>query len=169
VIGLANGHAELLEAMKAMKKLGPSDRMKLVGLLTFVDDIHDMGLEEAQGLYLADNWFWTRDEASRRWAERFRARQQRIPSSLQAADYSAATQFLNAVEATKSTDPEAVARYLHGATLDDMYVTNGRIRGDGTMLHDIYLLRVKSPQRSKGDWDVYELIAAVPGADAFPL
>lgn len=168
VLGLANGHAELLKAMAAMKKLGLTDHMKLVGLLTFVDDIHHMGLEEAQGLYLADSWYWTCDEDTRRWSERFQARQQRMPSSLQAADYSAATQYLRAVEAAGSTDPEAVVRHLRGATLNDMYVRNGRIRDDGTMLHDIYLLRVKAPAASSGEWDVYDHVATIGADEAFP-
>jgi branched-chain amino acid transport system substrate-binding protein len=169
VLGLANGHAALLAAMAAMEKLGLTDRMLLVGLLTFVDDIHDMGLEEAQGLYLADSWFWTRDEAARRWSKRFCARQQRMPSSLHAADYSAATQFLKAVAAVNGTDSDALVRHLRGASLNDMYVENGRIRQDGTMLHDIYLLRVKRPGESKGAWDFYDLVATVNGDEAFPL
>jgi branched-chain amino acid transport system substrate-binding protein len=169
VLGLANGHAELLHAMAAMEKLGLTDRMKLVGMLTFIDDIHDMGLDEAQGLYLADSWFWTRDDEARRWSERFHARRQRMPSSLQAADYSATLQFLKAVAAVGGTDPEAVIRHLRNTSLNDMYVSNGRIREDGTMLHDIYLLRVKFPQESKGDWDFYNLVATVPGSEAFPL
>jgi branched-chain amino acid transport system substrate-binding protein len=168
VLGLANGHAELLKAMAAMEKMGLTNRMQLVGLLTFIDDIHDMGLEKAQGLYLADSWFWTRDEESRRWAERFFSRRQRMPSSLQAADYSAATQYLQAVAAVGSTEPQAVIKQLRRATLNDMYVKNGRIREDGTMLHDMYLLRVKTPEQSKGEWDVYEVIATVSGEEAFP-
>lgn len=169
VLGLANGHAELLKAMAAMKKLGLTEQMLLVGLLTFVDDIQDMGLEEAQGLYLADSWFWTRDDAARRWSERFYARQQRMPSSLQAADYSAATQFLKAVEAVGSTDPQAVVGHLRGTSLSDPYVRNGRVREDGTMLHDIYLLRVKRPGESQRPWDFYDLVATVSGGEAFPL
>jgi branched-chain amino acid transport system substrate-binding protein len=168
VLGLANGHAELLKAMDAMERLGLAGKMKLVGLLTFVDDIHDMGLEKAQGLYVPDSWYWTRDAQSRRWAERFFARQQRMPSSLQAADYSAALQYLKAAAAVASTEPEAVVRYLREATLDDMYVTGGRIREDGTMLHDLYLLRVKKPEQSTGEWDFYEPVATIAGADAFP-
>ncbi|MEX6507216.1 ABC transporter substrate-binding protein [Jiella sp. M17.18] len=168
VLGLANGHAELLKAMAAMETLGLGDRMKLVGLLTFVDDIHHMGLEKAQGLYLADSWYWTRDDDTRRWSERFHERRQRMPSSLQAADYSAALQFMKAVEAVGGTDPEAVIRHLRAATLNDMYVRNGRIRDDGTMLHDIHLLRVKTPDASEGEWDVYEHVATVPGPEAFP-
>ncbi len=168
VLGLANGHAELIKAMAAMERMGVGDRMKLVGLLTFVDDIHEMGLDEAQGLHLADSWFWTRDADSRAWAERFHASQRRMPSSLQAADYSAATQYLRAVAATGGTDAEAVVGRLRGATLDDMYVKGGRIRADGTMLHDMYLLRVKTPARSASPWDVYDLVATVPGEQAFP-
>ena len=168
VLGLANGHAELIKAMAAMQRMGVRDRMKLVGLLTFVGDIHEMGLEEAQGLYLADSWFWTRDAESRAWAERFHASQRVIPSSLQAADYSAATQYLRAVAATGTTDAGAVIGHLRGATLNDMYLKNGRIRSDGTMLHDMHLLRVKTPAQSTGPWDVYDLVATVPGAEAFP-
>ncbi len=168
VLGLANGHAELLKAMAAMERMGLTRSMKLVGLLTFVDDIRDMGLERAQGLHLADSWFWTRDVESRAWAERFHARQGRMPSSLQAADYSAALQYLKAVAAVGSTDPDAVIRHLRSVTLSDMYVKEGRIRADGTMLHDVHLLRVKSRDASKGEWDVYDLVATVSGEEAFP-
>ncbi|MGJ7526034.1 ABC transporter substrate-binding protein [Variovorax sp. GB1P17] len=168
VLGLANGHAELLKAMAAMEKMNMTHQMKLVGLLTFIDDIHHMGLEKAQGLYLADSWFWTRDVQTRRWAERFFARQQRMPSSLQAADYSAALQYLKAVAATNSTDPVAVLTYLRKATLNDMYVKDGRIREDGTMLHDMYLLRVKQPAQSTGEWDCYDLVETIAGEAAFP-
>ncbi len=168
VLGLANGHAELIKAMAAMERMGVGGRMRLVGLLTFVGDIHEMGLREAQGLYLADSWFWTRDADSRAWAERFHVAQGRMPSSLHAADYSAATQYLRAVAATGGTDADAVIGHLRGATLNDMYVKNGRVRADGTMLHDMYLLRVKAPARSTAPWDVYDLVATVPGEEAFP-
>jgi branched-chain amino acid transport system substrate-binding protein len=168
VLGLANGHAELLKAMAAMDRLGLTDRMSLVGLLTFVDDIHDMGLRQAQGLYLADSWYWTRDDATREWSRRFFARRGRMPSSLQAADYSATLQYLKAVAAVSTTDPGVVAGHLRAAALDDMYVRNGRIREDGTMLRDIHLLRVKRPEASAGDWDVYDLEATVAGEKAFP-
>ena len=168
VLGLANGHAELLKAMAAMKKMGLTERMKLVGLLTFIDDIHEMGLEEAQGLYLADSWYWTRDAAARLWAQRFFERRRRMPSSLQAADYSAAFQYLKAVEAAGSSASDAVLKHLRSATLDDMYVHGGQIRADGTMLHDIHVLQVQAPEQSTDPWDVYQLVATVPGSEAFP-
>jgi branched-chain amino acid transport system substrate-binding protein len=169
VLGLANGHAGLLKAMAAMESLDLTGKMRLVGLLTFIDDIHDMGLAKSKGLYLADSWFWTRDVQTRQWGERFLVRQGRMPSSLQAADYSATLQYLKAVAATHSTDTDPVIGHLRKATLDDMYVKAGRIREDGTMLHDIYLLRVKDPTTSTGEWDVYDLVATVPGEDAFPI
>jgi ABC-type branched-chain amino acid transport systems, periplasmic component len=167
VLGLANGHAELLKAMAAMEKRGITE-MVLVGLLTFIDDLHHMGLEKAQNLYLADSWFWTRDDESRRWAERFFARQQRMPSSLHAADYSAATQYLRAVAEMGSSVPETVLRHLRSATLNDMYVRAGRIREDGTMIHDMHLLQVKTPKEASGAWDYYKLVTTVAGTKAFP-
>ena len=168
VLGLANGHAELIKAMAAMDAMGLTGRMKLVGLLTFIDDIHDMGPKKAHGLYLADSWFWTRDAQARQWAQRFFSRRQRMPSSLQAADYSAALQYLKAVAAVGNPDPEAVVRWLRSTTLNDMYVRNGRVRDDGTMIHDMYLLAVKSPEQSATAWDYYDLVATVPGEEAFP-
>jgi branched-chain amino acid transport system substrate-binding protein len=168
VLGLANGHSELLRAMEALQRLGLRDRMTMVGLLTFIDDIQSMTQEKAKGLYLADSWFWTRDPASRAWAERFHARLQRMPSSLMAADYSAALQYLKAVEAVSSTETDPVIRHLRAASLNDMYVTDGRIRDDGTMLHDMYLLRVKPVEQSLEAWDFYDLVATVPGDQAFP-
>lgn len=168
VLGLANGHSELLRAMKALERLGLKERMTMVGLLTFIDDIQSMTQEKAAGLYLADSWFWTRDAESRAWAERFHARRQRMPSSLLAGDYSAALQYLKAVEAVSGIESEAVMRHLRSAILNDIYVTNGRIRGDGTMLHDTYLLWVKAPAQSNGPWDFYDLVATVSGEQAFP-
>ncbi|GGD40626.1 hypothetical protein GCM10011335_49190 [Aureimonas glaciei] len=67
-----------------------------------------------------------------------------------------------------NTDAEAVLGYLRAAALDDMYVKGGRLRADGTMLHDMYLLRVKTPAAATGPWDVYDLIDTVSGEDAFP-
>lgn len=169
ILGLANGHAELVKAMAAMEQMGLTGRMKLVGLLTFIDDIHEMGLDEAQGLYLADTWFWTRDAEAQRWAERFLARRQRMPSSLHAADYSATTQYLQAVAAVGNCETESVLKYLRGATLNDMYVRNGRLREDGTMLHDVFLLQVKTSEQSAGPWDYYNLIGTLSGEEAFPM
>lgn len=169
VVGLANGHGALLKAMAAMEKLGLTGSMKLLGLLTFSDDIRQIGVDKAQGLYLADSWFWTRDNVSRAWAERFRRRQNRTPNSLHAADYSATTQFLKAVGEIGSADPEAVIRHLRSATLNDVYVRGGRIREDGTMLHDIYLLRVKSLSDARYEDGFYDLVATIPGDEAFPL
>ena len=168
ILGLANGHAELLRAMAAMETLGLTGRMKLVGLLTFIDDIHEMGIEKAQGLYLADHWFWTRDEEARAWADRFYGRRQRMSSSLQAADYSAALQFLRAVKAVGGAEPEAVLAWLRAATFNDMYVRGGTIREDGTMIHDAFLLQVREPDPARSEWDVYEHVATVPGAEVFP-
>ena len=91
-----------------------------------------------------------------------------MPSSLQAADYSAATQFLRAVAASGDVTADSVIAWLRHSTLNDMYVRNGRVRPDGTMLHDMYLLQVKAPKSAQDSWDVYELIDTVSGEEAFP-
>ena len=87
--------------------------------------------------------------------------------SMQAADYSAATQYLNAVKATGTDNPEKIMDYLKKAKFNDMYVKNGYVRADGTMVHDMYLMQVKQQAESKYPWDYYTVVQTVPGEQAF--
>lgn len=168
VLALGDGHTSLIDAVRKAGELGVNKQMKIVGLLTFIDEIHALGLGGAQGLYLADSWFWTRDDETRAWGKRFFGKFGRMPSSLHAADYSAALQYLKAVEAAESDDPEEVLSRMKRTKIDDVFARNGRIRGDGIMVHDMYLLRVKAPARSKGPWDYYDLVRTFAGDAAWP-
>src|SRR6185436_9935013 len=89
-----------INAIKAANEFGITKTMKLAGLLMFISDIHSLGLKATQGLYLTDSWYWNRDAESRAWSRKFFDKIKRMPSSLQAADYSATLQYLNAVKAT---------------------------------------------------------------------
>ena len=166
ILGLANAGGDFTNAMKAAKEFGVTKTMKIAGLLVFINDVHSLGLANTQGLQLADSWYWNQDDASRKFAKRFFAQYKRMPSSLQAADYSAATQYLNAVKQAGTTDGDKVMATLKSMKIDDFY-NKGQIRADGRMIHDMYLFEVKSAKEATTPWDYYKTVAKVPGEQAF--
>ena len=166
ILGLANAGGDFTNAMKAAKEFGVTKTMKIAGLLVFINDVHSLGLANTEGLQLADSWYWNQDDASRKFAKRFFAQYKRMPSSLQAADYSAATQYLNAVKQAGTTDGDKVMATLKSMKIDDFY-NKGQIRADGRMIHDMYLFEVKSAKEASTPWDYYKTVAKVPGEQAF--
>ena len=166
VLGLANAGGDTVNSIKAAKEFGITKTMKLAALLIFIDDIHSLGLETTQGLVLTDSWYWNKNETTRKWAERYFDKTRKMPSSLQAADYSATTNYLKAVQAVGSTDPDKIMAQLKKTRIDDFYA-KGYIREDGSMIHDMYLMQVKTPAESKEPWDYYKITATIPGDQAF--
>jgi branched-chain amino acid transport system substrate-binding protein len=166
ILGLANAGGDFTNAMKAAKEFGVTKSMKVAGLLVFINDVHSLGLANTEGLQLADSWYWNQDDASRKFAKRFFAQYKRMPSSLQAANYSAATQYLNAVKKAGTTDGDKVMEALKSMKIEDFY-NKGQIRADGRMIHDMYLFEVKSPKDATTPWDYYKTVAKVPGEQAF--
>jgi len=166
ILALANAGGDFTNAMKAAREFGIGKTMKVAGLLVFINDVHSLGLANTEGLQLADSWYWNQDDASRKFAKRFFDKYKRMPSSLQAADYSAATNYLKAVQTAGTTDGDKVMATLKGMKIDDFY-HKGQIRADGRMIHDMYLYQVKSPKESTTPWDYYKVVAKVPGEQAF--
>ncbi|MEY3872009.1 MAG: hypothetical protein RLZZ296_1004 [Pseudomonadota bacterium] len=166
ILGLANAGGDFTNAMKAAKEFGITKSMKVAGLLVFINDVHSLGLANTEGLQLADSWYWNQDDASRKFAQRFFAKYKRMPSSLHAADYSAASNYLKAVQTAGTTDADKVMATLKSMQFNDFY-TKGKIRADGRMIHDMYLFQVKGPKESTTPWDYYKTIAKVPGEQAF--
>ena len=166
ILGLANAGGDFTNAMKAAKEFGITKTMKVAGLLVFINDVHSLGLANTEGLQLADSWYWNQDDASRKFAKRFFDKYKRMPSSLQAADYSATMNYLKAVQTAGTTDGDKVMSTLKSMKYDDFY-SKGTVRADGRMIHDMYLFQVKSAKESTTPWDYYKLIAKVPGDQAF--
>jgi len=166
ILALANAGGDFTNAMKAAKEFGIGKTMKVAGLLVFINDVHSLGLANTEGLQLADSWYWNQDDASRKFAKRFFDKYKRMPSSLQAADYSATMSYLKAVQAAGTTDSDKVMSTLKGMKIDDFY-NKGQIRADGRMIHDMYLFQVKGSKESTTPWDYYKTVAKVPGDQAF--
>ena len=167
VLGLANAGTDFSNSLKAANEFGIGNTMKPAALLVFLSDIKAIGLDAAQGLYLTVGWYWDLNEKSREFAKRFFAKTGREPTFVQAAVYSATLTYLNAVKAAGATDADKVMAELHKAKIDDMFTSNGVIRADGLMEHDMYIMQVKKPSESKGPWDFYNLVQTMKGDEAF--
>ncbi|HYD74892.1 ABC transporter substrate-binding protein [Ramlibacter sp.] len=167
ILAMANAGGDFINAMKAAKEFGITKSMKVAGLLVFINDVHSIGLSNAEGLQVADSWYWNQDDESRKFAKRFFDKYKRMPSSLQAADYSATMNYLKAVQKVGTTDAEKVNAELRSMKYNDFYQKNGFVRADGRMIHDMYLYQVKGPKESTTPWDYYKLVAKVPGDQAF--
>ncbi|HJV96809.1 MAG TPA: ABC transporter substrate-binding protein, partial [Albitalea sp.] len=167
ILGLANAGGDTINAIKAANEFGITKTMKLAGLLMFINDIHSLGLKTTQGMYLTDSWYWNQSAETRAWSRRFFEKFKRMPSSIQAADYSATLTYLNAVKAAGTDDGDKVMAQLKKAKINDMYAKGGYIREDGRMIHDMYLMQVKSPEQSKEPWDYYNVVQTIKGEDAF--
>ena len=167
ILGLANAGGDTINAIKAANEFGVTRSMKLAGLLMSINDVHALGLQATQGMYLTDSWYWNRDAATRAWGRRFFEKLTRMPSSLQAADYSVALNYLQAVKAVGSDDGDQVMAQLRKAKVNDVFASNGYVREDGRMVHDMYLMQVKTPAQSVEPWDYYSVVQVIPGEVAF--
>lgn len=167
ILGLANAGGDTINAIKAANEFGVTQDMKFAGLLIFINDIHSLGLEATQGMYLTDGWYWDQSDASREWSARFEEVVGRKPSMVQAADYSAVNYYLQAVNATGTDDADTVMDWMKTNTVNDMFTTNGEVRPDGRMVHDMYLMQVKTPEESTGPWDYYNIVQTLPGSDVY--
>jgi branched-chain amino acid transport system substrate-binding protein len=167
ILGLANAGGDTINSIKAANEFGITKTMKLAGLLVFINDIHSLGLKTTQGMYLTDSWYWNQSQETRAWARKFFDKMKRMPSSLQAADYSATQQYLAAVKAVGSDDPEKVLAHMKKAKFNDVFMKNGYVRADGRVIHDMYLMQVKSPDKSTEPWDYYNVVQVFKGEEAW--
>jgi branched-chain amino acid transport system substrate-binding protein len=168
VVGLANAGGDTINAIKQGAEFGlMKGGQKMSPLLAFVTDIDSVGLQTAQGLLLAEAFYWDLNDDTRAFSKRFMERMKRPPTSAQAGVYSSVMHYLKAVKAAGTTDSAAVIKIMKETPINDFFAKNGRIRADGRMVHDMYLFEVKKPSESKGRWDDYKLLATVPGDQAF--
>ena len=167
ILGMANAGGDTINTIKAANEFGVTKTMKMAGLLVFINDVHSLGLQATQGMYLTDGWYWDQSDASRAWAKKFEAKVGRKPSMLQAGDYSSTMFYLNAVKATGTDDADTVMKWMKSNKINDFFTQGGYVREDGRMVHDMYLMQVKTPAESKGPWDYYKVVATLPGEEVY--
>jgi branched-chain amino acid transport system substrate-binding protein len=168
VVGLANAGADTQNAIKQAAEFGITQSgQRLAALLFTLAEVHGIGLEAAQGLTLTEGFYWNRDEESRKFGERFMKRTGKMPNMVHAGTYSAVLQYLKAIQKAGTDETEAVAKVLHELPVDDVFGRGGTVGANGRMIHDMYLLEVKKPADSKEPWDYYNVLATIPGNEAY--
>ncbi|HXB56008.1 MAG TPA: ABC transporter substrate-binding protein [Vicinamibacteria bacterium] len=167
VIGMANAGGDTINTIKTAAEFGINKKQTLAGLLVFISDIHALGLQATQGMFVASGFYWDMNDETRKFARAFQAKSGKMPTMVQAGTYSATLQYLKAVQALGTDDADAVRKKLGETSLNDAFVKNGQIRRDGRMVHDFYLFEVKAPSESKYPWDYYKLLTTLPGEEAF--
>jgi len=168
VVALANAGGDTTNALKQAAEFGIiQGGQKMIALLLEITDVHALGIKETQGLIVTDAFYWDMNDETRAFSNRFNAKVGHMPTMIQAGLYSATMHYLKAIEAIGTDEAPKVMAQMRAMPVNDFFAKNGKIRIDGRMVHDMYLFEVKKPEESKGEWDLYKLIATVPGDEAF--
>ncbi|MDP3340197.1 ABC transporter substrate-binding protein [Frigidibacter sp.] len=168
VIGLANAGMDTQNAIKQASEFGiVQSGQRLAALLFTLAEVNGIGLEAAQGLTLTESFYWNRNEETAAFGKRFFDRTGAMPNMVHAGTYSAVLSYLKAVEAAGGDETEAVAAKLHEMPVKDVFTESGTVAPNGRMITDVYLMEVKKPGDSDIAWDYYNVLATIPGAEAF--
>jgi branched-chain amino acid transport system substrate-binding protein len=169
VLGTMQAGGDLVNLVKQYNeyKLREKGVGLAVGLLV-LSDIHSLGPDALAGTRYTDMWYWNLDARSRAWADRYIAQTGKRPTANQAGNYSAALQYLEAVQRAGTDRSDAVVGQLEGAKIDDMFARNGTVRAqDHLLLHDAYLGQVKPSGEVKQPWDYVKILKTIPASEAF--
>lgn len=166
-VAFASAGGDLLNQIKQANEFGLGKKQKLVALLMSIADVHGAGLQAAQGMNFAETFYWDMDDETRKFSQRFFKEMGKMPTALQAGQYSAVLNYLRAVEKSGSDDVADVMKTLREMPIRDAFARNAKLRADGKLIHDTYLVSVKSPAESKAPWDYYKIVKTVSGEDSF--
>jgi branched-chain amino acid transport system substrate-binding protein len=167
VIGMANAGPDMNNTVKQATEFGVVPKQSLAALLIFVDEVHAMGLKVTQGMYLTTGFYWDTNAETRAWSKRFFERNKRMPNMVHAGVYSSVMHYLKAIQAAGTDDTAAVTAKMRELPVNDFFAKNGRVRADGRMLHDMFLMQVKKPAESRYPWDYYTVRQVIPADQAF--
>lgn len=168
VIGLANAGGDTINSIKQANEFGIiRGGQKMIGLLTYISDVHGMGLQYAKGLILASAFYWDLTDETRAWTRRFMERSKKIPTMANAGAYGATLHYLKAIKEAGTDEAQAVVRKMKEIPVNDFFTKGGSVREDGRVIRSMYLFQVKSPGESKYPYDYYKLLNTVPGEQAF--
>jgi len=168
VVALAGSGQGFINAVKSAQEFGlTKGGQTIAGLLVWDTDIDALGLQKAQGMIMTSGFYWDRTPETRAWSKRFKELMGRMPHMGDAGDYSSTMQYLKAIKAAGTDETGAVMAKLKSTPINDFFATNGRIREDGRMVHDMYVYQVKTPAESKYPWDYLTLKETIPAAQAY--
>ncbi|GAA2488692.1 ABC transporter substrate-binding protein [Terrabacter carboxydivorans] len=166
VIGSMHAGGDLINFVKQFNQSPLRGKVTLAVGLMFITDIHSLGVDQFAGTQFTDPWYWNFDAKNKAWADRFKAKTNTRPSFAHAANYSAAMNYLEAVQAAGTDNADAVVAQLEGKKIDDLFLRNGEVRkADHAVVHDVYLAKVKSS--APEDWDYEDIVKTIPAAEAY--
>jgi len=167
VIGLAQSSAEAVLGIQQAAEFGVTPTQKMAPMLLMITETHAMGLKTLQGAVFTESFYWDRTDETRAWSRRFFEVKKRMPTMIQAGLYSAVYHYLLAIKASGTDDAGNVMKQMKATPVNDFFAKNGRIRDDGRMVHDMYLVQVKTPAESKVPWDYLKVLKVIPGDQAY--
>ncbi|MGO4603802.1 ABC transporter substrate-binding protein [Terrabacter sp. 2YAF2] len=166
VIGSMHAGGDLINFVKQFNQSPLRGKVTLAVGLMFITDIHTLGVDQFAGTQFTDPWYWNFDAQNKAWADRFQAKTNTRPSFVHAANYSAALNYLEAVQAAGTDSTDAVISQLEGKKINDLFLRNGEVRkADHAVIHDVYLAKVKSS--ASQDWDFEDIVKTIPAAEAY--
>jgi branched-chain amino acid transport system substrate-binding protein len=168
VVVMANGGADITNAIKQAREFGLDKAgQRVAALLIQYPEVRALGLKTAQGLLMASPFYWDMNPEARAFSDRFHQAKGMPPTMIQAGTYGAALHYLRAVKAANTDEAKAVMAKMRELPINDFMTRNGRIREDGRVIRDMYLMQAKAPEESKGEWDLAKIVATIPGDQAF--
>ena len=167
VVVLANTGADLSTSLKQASEFGVAPTQYIAAPITYLTDVNALGLAIAHDLVFMQSWYWDLNDQTRAWARRFFERRKRMPNDNQAVLYSSVLHYLEAVAKTGTDDATSVVKAMREAPVHDVFTDNGRLREDGRLVYDRYLMKVKKPDESKYPWDYLSVLAKIPADEAF--
>ena len=168
VVGTMHAGGDLINFVKQYNQSELKGKSELAVGLMFITDIHSLGVDQFAGTQFTDAWYWNFDAQNKAWADKFTAKTQTRPSFAHAANYSAALNYLEAVQAAGTDDADTIVKSLEGKKINDFFLRNGEVRAaDHNITHDVYLAKVKTKDQVKEAWDYEEITKTVPAAQAY--
>ena len=168
VIAVANAGGDAINAVKQAAEIGISPRSQtLVPLVVLISDVHSLGLDIARGMTFIEGFYWDANARTREWSKRFFARRGVAPTMVHAGVYSAVLHYLHAVRASGTAHADVIARKMRQLPVNDFFANGGELRADGRLVHDMYLVQVKSPEESRYPWDYCKILSIIAGEKAF--
>ena len=173
VLAIVGNGADLVNCVKQAHEFGLNKTMRLVAPIVTINNIEEIGPQQAQGIYLTETFYWDLNERTRAFTARVRPTMpnRHPPNMLQAGCYSAVAHFLKTLagmEASRRGDGAAVVAAMKRMPTDDDVFGPGSIREDGRTLFPAYLFEVKSPADTTDTWACYTRVATTPASEAWP-
>ncbi|MFO1115649.1 MAG: ABC transporter substrate-binding protein [Beijerinckiaceae bacterium] len=167
-IGLASVGGDLVNEIKQAHEfgIGKDGKQSLIAFLVYIQDINALGLNTAQGLNVTSGFYWDQNDKARDFSKRFFEKRKMMPSKDHALIYTAVKHYLQGVDKAGTDEAVAVNKAMRAAPVD-YFGRPATVRGDGRVLFDLTLYRVKKPAESKAPWDYYEKVRDIPAAEAF--